>query len=410
MVEVSPNERAYLGLLIALEDLQGQMNILVGVCDDSRLRDRLIARYETELRAQGIAAVRAQLDPAEPSITDAIRTAIVASDPEPGAIIIVGADWLSSANQPGEKSPQEKFFGYLQWTRESLMAFQMPLVLWVSGELANKLVFQAPDFWSWRKAVFRFERESEPEVRAATDDCEYRSTWQAPEDDGLSLADLKGLIAETEARDPQSPYLATLYDRLGEVYRTRRRRGELTDFPTEIREAFRSFDRAIELQAELGLTADLVIAYGHRGLLHDQLSDYRHAIHDYEKSLRCARDFGDRQSEAASLGNLGNVYRSLGQYERAFAFHQLSLEIDRELGDREGEANSLGSLGNTCQSLGQYERAIDFLQQTLEIARELGDDNARRLPSKIWEALTKAWGNMSVQSTSISRPYQSRES
>jgi tetratricopeptide (TPR) repeat protein len=373
----SPNDRAYLGLLVSLEDLQGQMNILVGICDDATLRDRTIDRYEAALREQGMTPVRTRLDPEEPSITNAIRAAIAAA-PEletgEGAITILGADGLSFAARSGERSPQEKFFGYLQWTREALMAFRMPLVLWVSADLANKLVFKASDFWSWRKAVFRFERETEPDVNPWLIGGKLRSTtWDTSEDGALSLADLKELIAETEQRDAKSPYLSTLYDRLGETYRRRLGRGEMVDSPTEIREAFWAFDRAIELQAELGLTADLVESYRHRGNLHYQRSDYPRALHDYEKSLLFARDCSDRKGEAKSLGNLGKVYRNLGQYERAIDFQQQSLTIKRELGDRQGEATSLGNLGSVYQKLGQYERAIDFHQQSLTIQRELGN-------------------------------------
>jgi tetratricopeptide (TPR) repeat protein len=374
MSDPTTNEQVYLDLMMAIEDLQGQMNLLVAVCDDSQLRDRLIDRYETELRKQGITAVRSRLNPGVPSVTDAIRGAIAASEAEPGVITIVGADELSFMAKAGETSPQEQFLGYLQWTRESLLVFRLPLVLWVDSDLANKLVFRASDFWSWRKAVFRFERESEPEMNPwLLPKADRNSTWDRPEDRDLSLQNLQGLIAETEQRDPKSPYLATLYDRLGEVYRTRLEHGELVNAPTEIREAFRSFDHAIDLQAELGLTADLVNSYQHRGILHDRLSDYPKAIRDHERSHQFARDCGDRQGEAASLGNLGNAYQSLGQYERAIDLHQQSLAIQRELGNRQGEAASLRNLGNAYKSLGQYERAIDLHQQSLAIERELGN-------------------------------------
>ena len=374
MSDPTTNEQVYLDLMMAIEDLQGQMNLLVAVCDDSQLRDRLIDRYETELRKQGITAVRSRLNPGVPSVTDAIRGAIAASEAEPGVITIVGADELSFMAKAGETSPQEQFLGYLQWTRESLLVFRLPLVLWVDSDLANKLVFRASDFWSWRKAVFRFERESEPEMNPwLLPKADRNSTWDRPEDRDLSLQNLQGLIAETEQRDPKSPYLATLYDRLGEVYRTRLEHGELVNAPTEIREAFRSFDHAIDLQAELGLTADLVNSYQHRGILHDRLSDYPKAIRDHERSHQFARDCGDRQGEAASLGNLGNAYYSLGQYECAIDLHQQSLAIKRELGNQQGEAASLGSLGIAYYSLGQYERAIDLHQQSLAIQRELGN-------------------------------------
>ena len=67
-----------------------------------------------------------------------------------------GGDELLGVRLQQPKSAQERFFFSVQWTREGLRDFQLPIVLWVTEAVAQGLAQQAPDFWSWRGGVFEF--------------------------------------------------------------------------------------------------------------------------------------------------------------------------------------------------------------------------------------------------------------
>ena len=60
------NEKNYLDLLVSIEASEGQLSLLIGVCDDINYREEIIARYEAEL-APDIRAYRVTLPRGEPS-------------------------------------------------------------------------------------------------------------------------------------------------------------------------------------------------------------------------------------------------------------------------------------------------------------------------------------------------------
>lgn len=80
----------------------------------------------------------------------------------PTAVVtVLGADKLLGLHLNEDKSALEKFLFSLQWTRESLRGFRLPLVLWLTSGIAARLAEQAPDFWSWRGGVFEFSQSTD---------------------------------------------------------------------------------------------------------------------------------------------------------------------------------------------------------------------------------------------------------
>ncbi|MGH8002554.1 MAG: hypothetical protein ACREPR_24765 [Brasilonema sp.] len=158
------NQRNYLKLIVALEASQGILNLLIAVCDDRNLRETLIKQYETELRQQDFLTYRVRVRNQDPSLRYALAQ-LVEQEPDlqqekPAVITVLGVDELLSVKLDAPKSEQERFFGYLQWTREALRQFRFPIVLWITEPILVRLAERAPDFWSWRGGVFWFSRES----------------------------------------------------------------------------------------------------------------------------------------------------------------------------------------------------------------------------------------------------------
>ncbi|MFQ3637408.1 MAG: hypothetical protein SNJ57_16405 [Cyanobacteriota bacterium] len=151
--------KTYDSLLTAIEFSEGQLGLLLAVCDDRQRQTALIASYERDLAPQ-IRAYRLALDYDEPSLKGAIyqvwkqddylqqggRAVLTLEIPEP----------LLQQNSQQDDIRRDQFFGYLQWTREGLREFRYPIVIWMPSLFLDALSHRAPDFWSWRKGVFRF--------------------------------------------------------------------------------------------------------------------------------------------------------------------------------------------------------------------------------------------------------------
>jgi tetratricopeptide (TPR) repeat protein len=377
------NEKAYESLISLIENNQNLMSLIIVSCDDLTLRQEIIGRYEREARLDNIQAKRIVLG-TEPSLkAGLVKLAL----PEEVRVVVTvtGSEWLLRVKTRASdaQSDLQKFFGYLQWTREGLRKFQYPIVLWITSTILMEISRKAPDFWSWRKAVLRFASDADNPVlpvnrehsSAPANESFAPARVDRDDDDDFipPPAEILSEISQLAARDPASANLATLYAKLAEIYTKRIARGEATDLKQERQQAIDAYHQAIDRYRILNKKSALASILDKFGNFLNAISRYREAIDFHQQSLEIEREIGNHQGEAASLGNLGNAYDSLGEYQRAIDLHQQSLEIKREIGDRKGEAVSLGNLGNAYDSLGEYQRAIDLHQQSLEIKREIGD-------------------------------------
>jgi tetratricopeptide (TPR) repeat protein len=376
------NEDAYEELVTVIESSEGTLALLIAICDSRTLRTQIIERYEQELLPD-IYTARLQLNQKEPSLRAAIDNWLTANpwvkeQRRQIVLTVTGAEellWLNLRADDEDATQLDKFYGYLQWTREGLREFPYPIVLWVTRRILRTMSRKSPDFWSWRRGVYRFVGDEavgmQPVGRMPEPE---RSLPDESDDFGLALADVQELIAQTEAKQGKDAVsLATLYDRLGQAYVRRIERGEAEDLEREKELAIASFQKALELEEQFGLVADRLGTLQRLGKFYYSQALYHEAIAFHEESLQIARELGDRNGEAHSLIELGMDYHLLGEYPQAIKFHQQSLEIFRQIGDRNGEAKFLNTLGNDYHTFGQYSQAINFLQQSLEISRQIGD-------------------------------------
>ena len=376
------NEDSYEQLISLIADNQNQLSLIIVSCDDLTLRQQIIGRYEREVRLEQIQAQRIVLG-VEPSL----RAGLAKLELPAVARVVVtvtGSEWLLrvKTRSSDAQSDLQKFFGYLQWTREGLREFQYPIVLWITSTILLEISRKAPDFWSWRKAVLRFASEStvavlpvEREFPAAPADGLVASARVDRDDDDFipPPAEILSAISQLAARDPASANLAALYGKLAEIYTKRIARGEATDLEQEQQQAIEAYQQAIDRYRSINKKSALASTLRGFSIFLYEISQYKKAINFLQQSLEISREIGDRHSEVASLCNLGNAYEALGEYQQAINFLQQSLEISREIGDRHSETASLGNLGSVYEALGEYQQAINFQQQSLEIDREIGD-------------------------------------
>jgi tetratricopeptide (TPR) repeat protein len=377
---IDQNEREYEGLIVSLEANQERLNILICVCDQEKLREEIIDRYSKELEPV-IPCYRIDLDQKEPSLRAAIAS-LVSRKPEllqskNAVITTTGVEKLHSIEWQREKSELDKFFGYLQWTREGLREFPYSIVLWVTSTVEVNLRKKSPDFWSWRKGVFRFisppsnflpSQEFLPILQSFD---EITIDKDIP---SISKEDLLELIEQIEVnKGKKEPRLASLYASLAKIYNHRLLDLPLSDYRQEQQLAIEYYQKAIDLQTELNLELDLVASLDSLAGIYYFLGEDQKAIEFYQQSLAIFQKIGDRWREADSYNNLGNAYHSLGEYQKAIEFYQQSLAIFQEIDDIKGVAYCYNNLGNIYNSLGEYQKAIEFHQQSLAIKREISD-------------------------------------
>jgi tetratricopeptide (TPR) repeat protein len=381
------NEEAYDELIVSIQAGEGTLSLLLAVCDDSRLRDEIISRYETEL-APDIRHYPLQIIRGEPSLTQTIRNKVQEDEylrnGGRAVVTITGAEQLFFLKLGEDRSEQEIFFGYLQWTREALRDFHFPIVLWVTHQLLAQLARHAPDFWSWRKGVFRFASRKSGAVRSSQIEAIRpvldELNLSADDDHLLPLEDLKALIAQTEANQPKDPLLATLYSQMGRVYASRLNQGESHDYQKELGEAVDYFRKAVDLQTELGQATNLANSLGWLGKLYDDQGRYNEAEPLYAQALEMRkRSLGeDHPDVATSLNDLAGLYVSQGCYSEAEPLYVQALEMRKWLlgKNHPDVAQSLNDLAGLYVSQGCYNEAEPLYVQALEMRRRLlGEDH-----------------------------------
>ena len=328
--QAAENQRNLRRLVLSVQASYGRLNLLIAICDNWKYRDELIQTYEAELQAKGTSCYRVRVDRHQPSLRQSLQdlAAQQSLHDQPTVVTVLGADELLGIRLDEPKSAQEQFFFSLQWTREGLREFTVPVVLWLTDREVTMLAQQAPDFWSWRGGVFEFVQPMVWAVSAAGKRAELLPTESfRPVVDPVSL---QWQIDELQAQDPDSPLLASLYDSLGEAYE----------------------DAVRYVEAEV---------------------PYRKALEIRERLL------GKNHPDTAnSLNNLAELYRSQGRYGEAEPLYVRSLHIkETQLGaDHPDTALGLNNLAGLYKSQGRYSEAEPLYVQAVTILwQRLGEDH-----------------------------------
>ncbi|WP_414527297.1 tetratricopeptide repeat protein [Nodularia chucula] len=385
------NQDAYDDLIVSIEAGVGRLNLLIAVCDYENYRQEIISRYQGELQPD-IRCYHVTLPRNEPSLKAAIQQLVEGEEylqqHQPAVITVTGVEQLYFLRLGESQSEQEKFFGYLQWTREALREFPFSIVLWVTNQVLVNLIKKAPDFWSWRNGVFHFiskpknivhVQEFEP-IRNILENGEL-SDLNDSKYSGLPIADLERLVEEIEKQDNhQEPkLLISLYSQLGNIYTRRLDKGEAQNYQQEQNLAIKYYLQAINLQTELGLEIGLVTNLNNLAGLYKSQGYYDQAEPLFLQNLELLkRLLGDNHlSVATSLNNLASLYKSQGRYDQAEPLFLQSLELyKRLLGDNHlSVATSLNNLASLYYAQGRYDQAEPLFLQALELSQHLLGDN-----------------------------------
>ncbi len=378
------NQDALDDLLVAIEASGRRLGIFIAVCDDPQLKAEIISRYEQAL-APEFRPYRLALDADEPSLKALLSAQMQADEylQQGGQAVmtILGAEGLRSLRFEAEKSQQETFFGYLQWTREGLQDFPFAIVLWVTYQLQEQLSRKAPDFWSWRRDVVRFvspkrqaiEMDALPSLREQAQFSQLEAVGNT-----LPIDDLESLIEQTATKSPGSALLASLHLQAGRAYGQRLDVGAAQEYTEEMKQAIAHLQTAAQLLESSGNSSDYASSIAWLAYLYKLQGRYAEAEPLYLQDLEITKsELGDRHpATATSLNNLAALYESQGRYGEAEPLYVEALEIKKaELGDRHPTtAQGLNNLAELYRSQGRYGEAEPLYVEALEIRKaELGD-------------------------------------
>lgn len=168
----SYNRQLYQSIKLALR-LPLRRQLLIAVCDDLALRNRIAARLQAELANL---TPQADVDRGGQTYVRFVSLGLNLNNPNP---LLQIAQWLSQNPPPltpqGTRLPpphfqilgierltrqplavQRLFLSYLQGAEEQLAKLESGLLLWVSRPWCRSLQQSAPAFWKWRSGVFEF--------------------------------------------------------------------------------------------------------------------------------------------------------------------------------------------------------------------------------------------------------------
>ena len=370
------NEDVYDRLIVSLEAGLGTLQILLAVCDNTAIKQEVIRRYEAELEAEGVRVYRLALNLEEPSLLQALIDGNIDKNIQAIATVF-GAEKLSNLDA-NNREKLDSFLGYLQWTREALRGYPLPIVLWLPSALLVEVAKKAPDFWSWRGGgtfTFGFAKLDFPIADDADKDPIFESIDNPQKSSSvLSVKQLEDSLAEAiKTWGSDSANTEPVYAQLGKLYADRVSGGETDDRERETVFAETYLMRAITLQKKYKRKSDLTYSLNSLAGMYKFLGYWDKAEALYKESLELRKELNNKEGIAYIWGALGDIERNRGNWDAAESLYRQSLQLRTELGDRAGMASSWGVLGDIERNRGNWDAAESLYRQHLQVMEELGD-------------------------------------
>jgi len=157
-----PIEKRYpeqIKLLISMVRMSRLGGIATAECDDLELRERLFRYFEKRFREMNIYLYPVEITEEDLNLVRVLRNLTDRSGfkelelmgkYENIVFFVYGLEKLS-------EEQQEKFLLWLNLFRDATTIIRQPIVLWATSDFVDKMAKEAPDFWTWKGMLFRFE-------------------------------------------------------------------------------------------------------------------------------------------------------------------------------------------------------------------------------------------------------------
>ena len=388
------NANTYDRLVVSLEAGLGTLQILIAVCDNSALKKEVISRYEAELEAQGVRVYRLALNLEEPSLLQALIDGKIEFNQQAIATVL-GAEKLSNLGA-SNREKLDSFLGYLQWTREALRGYPLPMVLWLPSALLVEIVKRAPDFWSWRGGVFNFGFAkfdfSKVQISYNRDFMLAQSDTSQRSSSVLSVRQLEDSLAEALTTwGEDSANIEPIYAQLGKLYADRVLDGKTDDRERETVLAETYLKRAIDIQKTYKRRSDLIHSLNSLAYMYKFLGYWDKAEALYKESLDELREEPyNKESISFIWGVLGDIERDRGNWDAAESLYRQSLQLSTELGGLDLIAEGNFDFALLEKQRGNLTLAKQYYNKAKTIYQQLGAIKDLEFIEKEWNLIEQS--------------------
>ncbi|HJS59680.1 MAG TPA: CHAT domain-containing tetratricopeptide repeat protein [Vicinamibacteria bacterium] len=148
--------------------------------------------------------------------------------------------------------------------------------------------------------------------------------------------------------------------------------GDVHYFRSELPDALREYEAALQDYQRLGNTEGVIEAHLGIGYASADLSRDAHAKSHFERALALARSSGDKRREAAALRVLGNVHSLMTNEREAIRHFQAAQALFEQAGDQAALVALFNSLGVVHGRLNDLAAAIEYHRQAESLSRSTG--------------------------------------
>lgn len=255
---------------------------------------------------------------------------------------------------------------YLNYRREDFVEHKISVIFWLDEPTLIEIMRKALDFFAFRAMPvieFMVDRSKDmiiPGRTTLSDTYLYNSLEELNAKIALREEMLRDYL---EKRPNDSPTIASLYNELGVLYRSKSNLGEAM---LHYEKAYNLYKRIKDRKGEAGILGNIGSIYQDKGELDK-------AINYYTQALEIFRKIGDINGEAINLANIAGVYQKRKELNKALEYASNGLDLYHRTGDVRGEAMQQGNIGLIYQDMGELDKALDYYSKALEVFHRIGD-------------------------------------
>ncbi|HEY9204520.1 MAG TPA: tetratricopeptide repeat protein [Candidatus Methanoperedens sp.] len=347
--------------LVTLITLSKDGAIAFVLCNEPILRKELFSELEKRLESLNTKIINIELNEKSVDLISEIREKVQSSKNK----VVIFVYGIEAASKAVTSSGKSAFLTKLNIIRDEFSTINKPVIIWSNEATLSKIAIEAPDFWSWRTAVFEFRMEKVIEL------LEKAELISESGLENLTIEELNeqykrylDLFNEYKKKDIIDDYkFADWYFELGIIHYLR----------SEYDEALKKFNQSMKLSKKLGDQYGMAYALHNIAIIYNNKGDYDKALEKYNRSLKIKEKLGDQYGVAQTLHGIALIHGDKGEYDEALEKYNQSLEIRRRLDDKRGVAQTLHGIAMIYQDKGEYEKALERYNQSLEIEEKLGN-------------------------------------
>ncbi len=357
-----PSEEEQLSAIAQSVRFAKDFAVIVAVCNDAGLRDRLIQRLAALL--PGVSGRTARVTKGDDSLIPFLEEA-----GSEAYLNVIGMGDIVPAGTEGDEHP---LVASLNANRNALPSlFGGVVILWLPAFLAAAIHRGAPDFFSIRSGLYRFAVSKEELKAQATE------LAGLPFLEGLKLepqiresriARLLSLIEEVGEQSSlqEQLVLARLHVQLGDTYAT----GRLDHGGSDL--AIQAWSQAQDFYQRSGNLLGQANMLLRRGALYYQAGRYHLATQALDAAYTLYQQDGNLLGQANVLLRRGDVHYHSARPEQANLAWDQAESLYLQIGNKVGEANILFRRGDLHYREGRTDLAAEAWVNAQQLFQQTG--------------------------------------